>query len=222
MRMLRFAMAHRWVVVLASLAALVSIVPLGKRIPSGMFPEDDRAAFQVNVRAPEGTSLQATALVGERIARQIRRTIPGVVFTTTTIGDDDRRTPNLAGVYVQLSDPTLRRETQFELMARVRDQIVARQSKTLRIEVSEVDAFGSGLSQAAVQYGILGPDLAKLGAVGEKIAERLRRVPGAVDVDTSLVLGKPSSRSSSTARRPPTSACRSPTSPARCSSWSAA
>ena len=191
MRMLRFAMAHRWVVVLASLAALASIVPLGKRIPQGMFPEDDRGAFQVNVRAPEGTSLQATALVGERIARQIRRTIPGVVFTTTTIGDDDRKTPNLAGVYVQLSDPTLRRETQFELMARVRDEIVARQSKTLRIEVSEVDAFGSGLSLAAVQYGILGPDLAKLGAAGERIAQRLRRVPGAVDVDTNLVLGKP-------------------------------
>jgi hydrophobe/amphiphile efflux-1 (HAE1) family protein len=191
MAILRRVMRHRWVVVLASLATLFSMGPLMKRVAKGFVPDDDQGAFMVNVRAPEGTSLPATALVAERIARQIRAQIPGVQLTTTTIGETEQRTPNKAGVYVRLIDPTLRKETMNELMARVRNEIVAKQSKDLRVDVSQVDAFNSGQSQAAVQYGIYGPDLDKLAEYSAKIVTALKRVPGAVDVDSNLVVGKP-------------------------------
>jgi multidrug efflux pump subunit AcrB len=79
----------------------------------------------------------------------------------------------------------------IEIMARVRNEIVARQSKSLRIDVSQVDAFNSGQSTAAVQYGLYGPDLDKLAEYSEKIVKQLKKVPGAVDVDTNLVVGKP-------------------------------
>ena len=78
-----------------------------------------------------------------------------------------------------------------EIMARVRNEIVAKQPKDLRIDVSQVDAFNSGQSTAAVQYGIYGPDLAKLAEYSAKIVAELKKVPGAVDVDTNLVVGKP-------------------------------
>jgi HAE1 family hydrophobic/amphiphilic exporter-1 len=57
--------------------------------------------------------------------------------------------------------------------------------------VSQVDAFNSGQSTAAVQYGIYGPDLEKLAEYSAKMAAELKKVPGAVDVDTNLVVGKP-------------------------------
>ena len=49
------------------------------------FPADDRSEFQVNVRAPEGTSLAATVTIAERIARDIRD-LPGVTATLTSVG----------------------------------------------------------------------------------------------------------------------------------------
>ncbi len=191
MAMLRWVMRHRWVVVLAALATLLSIGPLGKRVAKGFVPEDDQGAFQVNVRSPEGTSLASSTLTGERIARQIREQIPGVLLTTTTIGDTDQRTPNRAGVYVRLVDPTERAQTMTQIMSHVRNQIVAKQPKDLRIDVSEVDAFNSGQSTAAVQYGIYGPDLGKLADYSAQIVAQLKKVPGAVDVDSNLVVGKP-------------------------------
>jgi multidrug efflux pump subunit AcrB len=184
-------MRRRWVVVLASLVTLASLVPLGKRVAKGFVPEDDQGAFMVNVRAPEGTSLQSAALTGERIARQIRELIPGVRLTTTTIGDTEQRTPNKVGIYVRLVDPTERQETMVQIMARVRNEIVAHQPSDLRIDVSQVDAFNSGQSTAAVQYGIYGPNLAKLAEYSSRIVAQLKKVPGAVDVDTNLVVGKP-------------------------------
>jgi multidrug efflux pump subunit AcrB len=185
MAMLRWVMRHRWVVVLASVLALVSLGPLGKKVAKGFVPEDDQGAFMVNVRAPEGTSLQSAALTGERIARRIRETIPGVKLTTTTIGDTDQRTPNKVGIYVRLVDPTERAETMIDLMARVRNEIVPKQSKDLRIDVSQVDALNSGQSTAAVQYGVYGPDLNKLAEFSSKIVAELKKVPGAVDVDSN-------------------------------------
>ena len=191
MAMLGWVMRHRWVVVVASLGALLSMGPLMKHVAKGFVPADDQGAFQVNVRAPEGTSLPSTALTAERIARQIRAQIPGVLLTTTTIGETDQRTANKASIYVRLVDPTARKETMTELMTQVRQQIVAKQSHALRIDVSEVDAFNSGMSTASVQYGIYGPDLDKLAEYGEKIVAALKKVPGAVDVDSNLVVGKP-------------------------------
>ncbi|MCU1280776.1 MAG: nolG, partial [bacterium] len=191
MAMLRWAMHHRWVIVLASCIALFSLGPLGKAVKKGFVPDDDQGAFQVNVRAPEGTSLQSTAIIAERIARQIREGIPGVQLTTMTIGDTEQRTPNKGSIYVRLTDPEKRAETMNDLMARVRNEIVARQPKELRIDVSQVDAFNSGQSTASVQYGLYGPDLDKLAEYSDKIVRALKKVPGAVDVDTNLVVGKP-------------------------------
>jgi hydrophobe/amphiphile efflux-1 (HAE1) family protein len=191
MAMLRWVMKRRWVVVIAVVLTLASLGPLGKRVAKGFVPDDDQGAFQVNVRAPEGASLQSSALTGERIARKIREQIPGVLLTTTTIGDTEQRTPNKVGIYVRLVDPTQRAETMNQIMARVRNEIVANQPKELRIDVSQVDAFNSGQSTASVQYGIYGPDLNKLAEYSTKIVAALKKVPGAVDVDSNLVVGKP-------------------------------
>ena len=59
------------------------------------------------------------------------------------------------GQVLRLTDPTEREESQVELMVRVRNEIVSKQPKNLRIDVSEVDQFNSGQSTAAVQYGRL-------------------------------------------------------------------
>ncbi len=191
MTMLRWSMRHRWIIVVACGVALFSLGPLGKAVKKGFVPDDDQGAFQVNVRAPEGTSLQSTALIAERIARQIRERIPGVALTTMTIGDTDLHTPNKAGLYVRLIDPEKRKETMKDIMTLVRNNIVAHQPKALRIDVSEVDAFNSGQSTAAVQYGVYGPDLDKLAEYSGRMVRELKKVPGAVDVDTNLVVGKP-------------------------------
>lgn len=77
-------------------------------------------------------------------------------------------------------------------MAVVRDQIVSKQPSWLRISLAEVSAFGGGgFSSAKVQYTVSGPDLKKLQEYTEEIVSKLKKVPGAVDVDSSLIVGKP-------------------------------
>src|SRR5215471_2107708 len=189
--MLRFVMKRRWVVVLAAAATLGSCAPLVSAANKGFLPRNDEAQIEVGVRAPEGTSLAETELVAERIAREVR-TDRNVQHTLVTVGDDPAKTQNLARIYVRLTDPALRKESQDEIMNRYRRDIAAHQDQRLRITVSEVAAFGGGtFSTARIQYTVSGPDLKKLTDATAHILDELRKVPGSVDVDSSLIVGKP-------------------------------
>jgi len=188
---LAFAMRHRWIVVVACVGTLATLGPLAKAANKGFLPVNDEARFQVQVRAPEGTSLAETELLAERIAREIRHS-PEVKLTVTTVADDSTQTRNLATVYVGLVDPSRRAASQDELMDRVRRTVVPHQAKELRIIVGEVPLFGGGgFSSARTQFTVRGPDLKRLAAVAEDATEKLKTKPGAVDVDSSLIVGKP-------------------------------
>jgi len=188
MAILRWVMRRRWVVVLACAASLGTCVPLAKTIPFSFLPENDEAQFNVSVRAPEGTSVTETRLIAERIALQIRA-VSGVSHTLMTIGDTAAATPNLATIYVRLTDPSRRERSQAQIMDRMRTDVLARQAKELKVSASVVSDFGA--STGAVQYTITGPDLGKLAAFSSDILAKLARVPGVVDVDSTLVVGKP-------------------------------
>ncbi len=187
---LRWVMGHRWVVVALSVLTLGSCVPLGGALPKGFTPRNDVAEFDVNMRAPEGTSLAETRLMSERLAREIRA-VPGVDHTLVTIGNDASVTRNLANVFVHLTDPRLREEDQFAIMDRIRNEVLPRQPKDLRIDVSQTAQISSGQSQAQVQYTLSGPDLGQLAVYANRILDRFRKARGAVDVDSNLIIGNP-------------------------------
>jgi len=190
LRLLDFAMAHRWLVVVTMVLVFVSIVPLFKAVNKNFLPNDDESQFQVVVRAPEGANLDATQKIMESIASQVRK-LDGVDTTVVTIGDDPQQTLNLGSVYVQLSDPKKRKEDQFKIMQRVRDQIVPQyQALNLRAQVVQVSAFGGGVNND-IQFWIGGPDLAKLDQYAQVLKAELAKVPGTTDVDTNFIVGKP-------------------------------
>jgi hydrophobic/amphiphilic exporter-1 (mainly G- bacteria), HAE1 family len=188
--MLAWVMKRRWVVLVACALVMGSCVPIAKKLPGGFFPQNDQGQFEVNMRAPEGTSLTATRLTAERIADDIRR-IPGVHRTLLTIGDTPQQSSNVAKVYVMLVDPRERKASQVELMQRVREQILAKVPKEIRVTAGEVQAISTGMSAARIQMALQGPDLDKLSEYATKITDELRQVKGSVDVDNTLVVGKP-------------------------------
>src|SRR4029434_9578668 len=120
-RMLTWSMAHRWVIVAACLIVIVSIVPLFMFVGKNFLPVDDQAQFEVNVRAPEGSSLAATATLAERIAGDLRK-LPGVTDTLTTIGGGQQELVNVASIYMKLAPIEERSISQQQLMVRPRSE----------------------------------------------------------------------------------------------------
>ncbi|WP_437876137.1 efflux RND transporter permease subunit [Sorangium sp. So ce513] len=194
MAVLAWVMRRRWVVVVASAVALGSCAPIARTLPAGFLPEDDQAQFEISLRAPEGTSLTSTRLIAERIADDVRR-IPGVTSTLMTVGEGEQQASNVAKIYVMLVDPEQRALGQLQIMQKVREEILAKLPPELRVTAGEVQAISSGGQSAGrIQVALQGPDLDRLAQYAARITEELRKVPGAVDVDNSLVVGKPELR----------------------------
>ena len=191
-RLLRWSMAHRWVIVTASVVALVSTVPLFMLVGKDFLPKNDESQFEVNIRAPEGTTLEQTELITTRIGREIKP-LPGVAYTVVLVGDDARRTANLGKVFVKLIDVRKRQQSQFEIMDQIRKAVLPKfAAEKLRTSVSQVEAIsGGGQSNKEIAFYISGPDLQKLSEYSRRLTAALGNVPGVVDVDTTLVLGKP-------------------------------
>ena len=187
--MLRFSMRHRWIIVLACLAAMVSMkwtVPL---IPKNFLPEDDESQFQVTVRAPEGTTLRATSGITSRIADDIRK-LKGVDYTVVSIGNNAQLTPNLATIFVKLVDVKQRTATQQDLTQKVRAEVLPKYGN-LRTSAGPVAAISTGAPQTVITYFIGGPDLDKLTQYSQDILTKFKKIPGVVDADSTLVVGQP-------------------------------
>ncbi len=122
-RLLGWSMRHRWVVVLACLVSLVSTVPLFKLAGKDFLPKNDESQFAVSMRAPEGTTVEQTELIASRIGREIKK-IAGVSYTVVLVGDDERRTANLANIFVKLIPVDDRKASQFEIMNAIRRDVM--------------------------------------------------------------------------------------------------
>jgi hydrophobic/amphiphilic exporter-1 (mainly G- bacteria), HAE1 family len=192
-RLLRFAMGHRWVIISLCVLTFLSIVPLFMFVGKNFLPVDDQSQFEVSLRAPEGYSLSATSQVAERVAAEIRK-MPGVTDTLVTVGGGQQQVVNAGSIYVKLTDIHDRDRSQEQLMAATRE-LLADKSKfpqDLRPAVQQVAAFsGGGFRNANVQFLITGPDLKKLEEYSSQVLEKMRSIPDAVDVDSTLIAGKP-------------------------------
>jgi HAE1 family hydrophobic/amphiphilic exporter-1 len=189
---LKWSLAHRAVISGVAVLVLLSSVPLFMAVNKNFIPNDDQSEFEVGLRAPEGTSLDATEIIANRLAARIRQ-LPEVAYTLVSVADDPAQTQNAGTVYVRLKPVGERARDQFEVMNDVRAQVLpAVGTANLRTGVRPVATIGGGGNQNAdIQFTINGPNLKSLERFAAAIAQEARKEQGVVDVDTSLNVGKP-------------------------------
>jgi HAE1 family hydrophobic/amphiphilic exporter-1 len=193
-RMLEWAMAHRKTIVIASVLVSFSTVPLFLLAGINFIPDEDESQFEVTLRAPEGTSLAATQSVLERIARDLREGLPGVRHTMAVAGFGAQRQPNEGTIFVKLWPAHEREFSQAELISRARS-LLAAYPREFVISVQPPSPLRiAGTRNAAIQYVLSGPDLEKLDEYSRRLLEHMRNDPNMVDVDRSLIPGKPEVR----------------------------
>jgi len=191
-RMLEWSMRHRAAVAGVAIAVLASTVPLFMLVDKNFLNNDDQSEFEINLRAPEGTSLESTELIVNRVANAIRAQVPEVSYTLVQIAGDAAKTRNLGNIYVRLKPIDERSRDQFTVMSNIRSTVLPPLAATLRTSVQPIANIGGGGNQNAdIQFIINGTDLAKLDSYSKQLVDRVKKLPGVVDVDTSMNAGKP-------------------------------
>ncbi len=194
--MLKFSMAHRWVIVGTCAFVIATVYPLYRMSGINFTPNEDESRFQISVRLPVGSSLAATQSLMERIARDMREKIPGVSDTLSMPGGGGGGfgQTNQGNLFVRLVPIHERELSQQELIVQARRIIQPyRQSAVISIQSAGGIVALSGRG-ATIQYALVGPDLQKLDQYTERARAILSKNEMLVDVDRTFLPGRPELR----------------------------
>jgi len=196
--LLKLSMRHRWAVVLICVLTVASIVPLYKYVGMAFLPDEDESLFQINLRAPQGTSLSATQSILDRIARDVREQLPGVKNTLVLAGFGRGSGSNNGFVNVSLEPVGNRKKSQADLINQTRGIVKKYSSKDYQVTVSAsssiAQGIGLGRGGSGIGYFISGPDMGKLTEYANKMVEKMKEDPSFRDPDNSVDVGTPEVR----------------------------
>jgi multidrug efflux pump subunit AcrB len=205
-RALRALLPFRWVLVGGSLAIAVAIVLLlGPRLGREIFPQVAAGQFQLRMRAPTGTRVDATERIALKMLEEIRNAAgaENVSLTLGYVGTQPASYP-IDTIYLWTSGPqeavlqvALKPGAPVNIEAleeRLRATL-AKQFPDVRLSfeagdiVSRIMNFGA---PTPVQVATMGPALAVDRAHAEKLLAELKKIPALRDLQLEQPLDYPS------------------------------
>ncbi len=185
-RLLGWTLDHRAVVVLATLAVVLSSAFFFARVGKDFIPEEDDGRFNVSFRAPLGTSRAAMEDLLTEVDETIRRH-PEVTSVFIGVGFGGIGQVNTGMAFVNLVPRSERDVTQREFLQRLQAELS---------QIPGVLAFASvpspigGMRGEQLQFAIVGPDLDNVAQLSRELAARLGQDPalGRIDLDLQLDL----------------------------------
>jgi HAE1 family hydrophobic/amphiphilic exporter-1 len=169
-----WALHHRRSMAAIAVASLVGALALQATVGGSSFlPSSDVGTIAIDVRTPSSASLEYAKLKVEKAA-ELARTIPETVATNSQVNATGGR------VYVDLGKSTKRKRSASEIAVDLR-KLMAR---LVGAEYVVLDDLNNGVRKP-VQIQFSGPDSRRLMAITSDFMEKLKNVPGAVDVGLS-------------------------------------
>jgi multidrug efflux pump subunit AcrB len=159
---------------LASFVAALALVPL---VGSEFVPQTDQSYTQLALRMPEGTSLERTNAKAQQV-EAIVRTFPEVQNLSVWVGGPGQR--NQAWLNISLKPRSERKRSQREVEDALRQRVASVPGTELNVGFNR-----------PIYVAILGSDAEGLARVANDFADKVKKIPGVVDVESSVKPGLP-------------------------------
>jgi HAE1 family hydrophobic/amphiphilic exporter-1 len=189
-RVLVFSLDYRKTVLVMAFIIFVLSLYITKFMGKEFVPAEDQGQFIVRMEAPMDYSIdKADALF--RQGESIVKSIPEAnrFFYLQGFGAGGAGQINRAIIFTGLKNKAERKRSQEQLKAEIRQKL--NQIPGLKATAEDVSLIGGGIRNVPIQYAIRGLDLDILQDYTRKITTELAKLPGIVDVDSSIEAGKP-------------------------------
>ncbi len=185
-RVLAFSLNHRAVTLVGALLLFAGSLYMTKYLGKEFTPPEDQGQFIVRLEAPIDYSVEKADELF-RPAEEILRKMPEVRAVLYRLGIGG--SINRAIMMTSLIPKSERKKSQMDLKKEIREKL--RKFPGLKVSAEDFSMIGGGQRQVPIQYSVRGLDLSAVQGYTKQIAAEFSKLPGIVDVDTSLELGKP-------------------------------
>ncbi|MDE2427194.1 MAG: efflux RND transporter permease subunit, partial [Burkholderiales bacterium] len=187
--MLRWALKHRIKTLLIAAATFFAglAIPATGLIGSEFVPQADYSETGVTFYTPVGSSLELTETKVHQVEAVLRE-FPEVRDIYSTVNTGSAQGKNYVTTYMRLVPRKERTRSTGQMSIPLRNRL----TQIAGITVTHIGALdGVGGDNKQLRFSLQGTDLGDLGKLSDVVQNKLRQIPGIVDLDSSLKAEKP-------------------------------
>ena len=183
---LRRALVHKLATVVLAAVIFVGSIAMVPLLGTEFVPKSDFSETSLTFNTPVGSSLELTEAKAKQV-EAILRSFPEVRYTLTTINTGNAQGKMYASIYIRLVDRQLRHRDVNEMSVVLRE----RMRQVPGITVTHVGLLDPVGGQKQIAFSIQGADMGELSRLTAMALDKIRDVPGLVDIDSTLKPDKP-------------------------------
>ncbi|MGH8832133.1 MAG: efflux RND transporter permease subunit, partial [Polaromonas sp.] len=183
---LRWSLGHKLATLVLAVVIFVISIVMVPLLGTEFVPKADFSETSLNFYTPAGSSLEATEAKAKQVEAIVRE-FPEVKYTLATINTGSAQGKIYASVYVRLVDRKARTRSVDQMSGVLRERLQQVPGMTVT-HVGLLDHVGGNKQ---VEFSLQGPDLKELERLTHRITEKIRGIPGLVDLDSSVKADKP-------------------------------
>ncbi|HEY7474403.1 MAG TPA: efflux RND transporter permease subunit [Vicinamibacterales bacterium] len=187
---LRHAMTHHATTMGISALLLVSTVYCFRIIPTGFIPSQDTGQLQGQTEMAQGIGFEALMAHQQEIIRIVRED-PNVLSVTSTIGGGPGGNATGGRVSIELKPRDQRALSADQVIEVLRPKLAGVPGVRVFLQNPPVINIGARQARAQYQFTMQSGDTDDLYASAPRLEERLKSIPGIVDVSSDLQLTNP-------------------------------
>jgi HAE1 family hydrophobic/amphiphilic exporter-1 len=195
---IRWALHHRLIVVLATVIVFVLSLGLIPLIGTELSPQTDQGEININAEMPVGTNLWVTDSAVQQLEKILQAEVPETKTMSTSIGSGSggfmslftsTSGPHAAQIWLELDFRENRDRSVFDIQRDIRPKIM-NVIPGLKVTFARDDfaMFGGG---TPIDVKIIGFDREKAQRITDELMEKMSGIEGLVDMESSFGEGKP-------------------------------
>ena len=186
---LKFVLKFKVITLIFVIMTFVGSLSLFPKIGMDFIPKEDKAEFEVSIKARAGISLDEMIVQSKKIEDLVRGD-KDVEFTTLSVGYNSVQEKNKSLIYVKLTDRNKREFNQEQIIQNFRDKFKPYQNNMYITAAAIPNIKGTGVS-VPYQIVLKSDSFEDLAVATKNLTEYLAKKKGFVDIDTNLDDGKP-------------------------------
>jgi hydrophobic/amphiphilic exporter-1 (mainly G- bacteria), HAE1 family len=183
---LRWALVHKIATVTVAIGIFVGSIFMVPLLGTEFVPKSDFSETTLSFYTPVGSSLELTETRTRQVEAIIRE-FPQVRYTLSTINTGNAQGKIYASVYIRLVDRKDRKLGVDAMSVLLRERL----RRVPGITVTHVGLLDSVGGNKQILFSIQGADTAELERLTRLALDKVRAIPGLVDLDSSMKPNKP-------------------------------
>jgi HAE1 family hydrophobic/amphiphilic exporter-1 len=187
---LRLALRHHVPVSLAALAMALVTVWMFVAAPKGFLPNEDTGRIIISTEAEQGVAFDRMIELQQRAAEIVSKN-PAVEAFMSRIGGGSTASSGNAGRLLLSLKPRSERPPIDDIIRQLRKDLAGIPGLKVFPQNPPAVRIGGTFTKSLYQFTLFGPDLDVLYEAAGKMENRMRQIPGIVDVTTDLQITSP-------------------------------